>query len=101
MGKTALKVSYCGRLGFMFRKISMSGTPMAYWLSVPEFEAEMLKCVEQNRIIDNSTVYDIARKIYNEWDTLRSSAEEKPNFNYSLARRGLHQLEKALNANNH
>lgn len=85
------------RLNFMFKKISISKMSLVYWLSIPEFEAEMLARLNNKEPIDNQVVCESMRCIYEKWEHLRGNSSIKPDFNYSLARRGIHQIEKAMN----
>lgn len=84
------------RLNFMFKKISVSKMSLAYWLTLPEFEAEMLARLNGKETINNQVVCESMKRIYAKWKQLRDNSNEKPDFNYSLARRGIHQIEKAM-----
>lgn len=84
------------RLNFMFKKISVSKMSLVYWLTLPEFEAEMLARLDNKEAIDNRVVCESMKRIYAKWEHLRDNSNEKPDFNYSLARRGIHQIEKAM-----
>lgn len=83
-------------LGFMFRRISVSGTSLAYWLTVPEFRNEILRVISSGATVDNKFVYDTMKNIYSRYETLRENSVEKPEFNYRLARSGINQIERAL-----
>jgi len=84
------------RLNFMFKKISVSRMSLVYWLTIPEFEAEMIYRLDNGETIDDLVVCEVMKRIYAKWDRLREVSSEKPDFNYSLARRGIHQIEKAI-----
>lgn len=84
------------RLNFMFKKISVSTTSLVCWLNVQEFEAEMISRLDNNETIDNQSVYESMKRIYAKWERLRESSNEKPDFNFRLTRRGIIQIERAL-----
>lgn len=88
------------RLGFMYRKISMSKVSLHYWLTIPEFHDEMLNMFCEGLTIDNASVYDVAKRIYLKWERKRDRSSVKPDFNYCLARRGIRRLENIM-AENH
>lgn len=87
------------RLNFMFKKISVSKMSLVYWLTLPEFEAEMLTRLDNKEPIDNQVVYESMKRIYAKWESLRKDSNIKPDFNYSLARRGINQIEKSISDN--
>lgn len=84
------------RLNFMLKKISISKISLVYWLKLPEFEAEMISRLDNQETIDDQVVCETMKRIYAKWERLREDSNEKPDFNYSLARRGIHQVEKVL-----
>lgn len=85
------------KLGFMFKKISASSTAISYWLSVPEFMSQMQRMAMNDETIDDLSVYEAMKSIYSSYESLRNNSAEKPDFNYRLARRGILQIERALN----
>lgn len=87
------------RLNFMFKKISVSKMSLVYWLTLPEFEAEMLAKLDNKEAIDDRVVCESMKRIYAKWERLRDNSNEKPDFNYSLARRGINQIEKSISDN--
>lgn len=87
------------RLGFMYKKIAMSYTPLHYWLTIPEFHDEMLNMFCEGLTIDNASVYNVAKRIYLKWECKRECSKVG-DFWYRTARRGLNQLERIL-AENH
>ena len=80
-------------LGFMLRKISASGTSIAYWLTVPEFVSEMRNKVLHNETIDNESVLPIMERIYDEKLHLRNRGVDV-DFGFYRARKAINQLSR-------
>lgn len=85
------------RLGFVFKKIPISPTAMAYWLSVPEFKSEIEKRIAIGETIDSRNVCGVMKEVYSQYESLRGASSCKPDFNYRLARRGILQIERGTN----
>lgn len=77
---------------FLYKKINISHTALAYWISNDEFAREIRILKNSNITINESVVFDIMHRIYMKYVELRMVSAEKPNFNYRLAKKGLSSL---------
>lgn len=84
------------KLGFMFKKISMSQKPMTYWLSLPEFLDDIQSLIDSNITINDESVYKVLSRIYFEEEEFERRTGLKSEFDFKLARSGIYQLMKVL-----
>ena len=77
---------------FLYKKVNMSRSALAYWITNDEFAAEIRKLKGSNTTISERVVFDIMQRIYKAYVELRAVSEQKPDFNYRLAKKGLSSL---------
>ena len=87
--------SYYGKYAFMFRKIAISGTLMAWWLKVPEFIAKLDEMDSAHITIDNDSVLSVMQEICSNKKSLRDSGK-KVDFRFKNARQSISQLQRRL-----
>ncbi len=84
------------KFNFLFDKISMPGFAMAYWISIPEFQSDIEYLIKRGFSVDDKSVYNIARRIYEDKTEGFELYGYADDFKANLAWKGLAALEEAL-----
>lgn len=79
-------------LGFLYKKLNINRTALAYWISLEEFSNKIEEQMNRGISIDEHVVLRIMQEIYLKYEELRKNTFVKPDFNYYLARRGIESL---------
>lgn len=83
------------KLGFLYRRCSMTHCCVNAWLRYDPFVLAVWREVVEGTLITDKTVLDIAAPLYEE---AASDKAAHPDFWFVGARRGIHQLERAVQA---
>lgn len=90
-------------LRFMFKKCSCNFTNMAYWLSVPEFEEEMLRMTKNGIEIRDDTILPVMQEIYQAKLEKRKrdrKAWNQTEFVFGYAKSGIRELRHVIENRN-
>lgn len=84
-------------LGFLHKTFpDVNQVALEYWIRNQEFADVLLPLVEKGIHIDARTVFEVMRKIYFGKEKLWEETDDKPDFNFHLARRGIKSLWKSM-----
>lgn len=80
------------KISFLYRHTAMSSGYLSCWLECDEFVKRVWDVVSSRGKVDDRTLLEITRSIYDERIADKAAF---PEFKFRGARRGIHQLEKA------
>lgn len=81
------------RLGFLYKKISMSNGCLMSWMKVPEFVDKMNSLLDTQQEIGNAEVLEVCNELMS---TKFQSEKARKEFYFQSLRRGVNHLRKVL-----
>lgn len=81
------------RLGFLYKKISMSNGCLMSWMKVPEFADKMNALLDAQCEIGDAEVLEVCTELMN---SKFQGAEARKEFYFQSLRRGVNHLRKVL-----
>lgn len=84
------------RYSFMFSKISLSRYLLNQWFDVPEFVEGLVQLDAQRQEIDNVSVLELMKRVYDQKTAVKSSLSREE-YGFRNARHSINSLSRIVN----
>lgn len=82
-------------VAFLFKKVRISHTSLAYWMTVPEFVQEITLLQKKSETINEEVVFRIMQRIYREKESDKAEGIQY-DFKFQPARHAMRMLSEVL-----
>ncbi len=82
-------------IGFLFKKVKVAPRALSYWVTVPEFVAEISKLQNKSETINEAAVFQIMQNIYKQKEADRTAGIQI-DFKFQPARQCMRALSEVL-----